>query len=79
MDGRIWGYFPDISYFRNACLQDVTSVYNDSANYQITISADDMYNRIDRSELLYLCLSNRNQWVPVDFALMQGNEVCLEM
>lgn len=65
--------------FRNACLQDVTSVYNDSANYQITISADDMYNRIDRSELLYLCLSNRNQWVPVDFALMQGNEVCLEM
>ena len=62
--------------FRNACLQDVTSVYNDSANYQITISADDMYNRIDRSELLYLCLSNRNQWVPVDFALMQGNEVC---
>ena len=62
--------------FRYACLQDVTSVYNDSANYQITISADDMYNRIDRSELLYLCLSDRNQWVPVDFALMQGNEVC---
>lgn len=63
-------------FFRNACLQDVTSVYNDSTNYQITISADDMYNRIDRNELLYLCLSNRNQWVPVDFALVQGNEVC---
>lgn len=62
--------------FRNACLQDVTSVYNDSANYQITISADDMYNRLDRNELLYLCLSNRNQWVPVDFALVQGNGVC---
>lgn len=72
--------FGDISQiyptFRNACLQDVTSVYNDSANYQVTVSADDMYNRIDRNELLYLCLSNRNQWVPVDFALMQGNEVC---
>lgn len=64
--------------FQNACLRDVTSVYNDSSNYQVTVSADDMYNRLDKKELVYLCLSSRSQWIPVDFAFMQGNEVCFK-
>lgn len=62
--------------FRYACLQDVTSVYNDSTIYQIRVSAEDMYNGINQKELVYLCLSNRNQWIPVDFAAMQGKQVC---
>lgn len=61
--------------FRYACLQDITPVYNDSAIYQVKVLASDMYNKVDKDELVYLCLSNRNQWTPVDFALMQDDEV----
>lgn len=64
--------------FKYACLQDVTPVYNDTANYQVRVAATDMYNKIGKNELVYLCLSNRTQWVPVDFAPMQGNEVCFK-
>lgn len=64
--------------FKYACLQDVTPVYNDTANYRVRVTAQNMYNKIDKNELVYLCLSNRSQWIPVDFAPMQEKEVCFK-
>ena len=64
--------------FRYARLQDVTSVYNDSSIYQVTIFADDMYSKINKGEWVYLCLASYNQWKPVDFALMQERKVCFK-
>lgn len=64
--------------FCNAHLQDVTDLYYGRTAFRITLSYSDMYGGIKEKEPVYLCLSSRSKWIPVDFALMGNDEVSFE-
>ncbi|MDO4181614.1 MAG: transglutaminase domain-containing protein, partial [Bacteroidales bacterium] len=64
--------------FRNACLRDVTLSYADSMVCRVTVSASELFGHVQRNEPVYLCLSSRLQWIPVDFSFMGNDEVSFD-
>lgn len=64
--------------FKRPFFCDVTSVYADSLNRRITFSAKQLYGEVDQRELIYLCVSKRNEWMPVAYAPFKNGKVCFE-
>lgn len=53
--------------FRYPLMQDVTPVYADSLLIQLAVSKKELKRQIKRGETLYLCMTNRDSWIPVDY------------
>lgn len=61
--------------FLNSFLRDVTYLYNDSTLHTLSIPPCKMYNKIKNNQIVYLCSSNRDRWIPVDFGFMKKDGV----
>ncbi|MBV3636196.1 MULTISPECIES: transglutaminase domain-containing protein [Bacteroides] len=63
--------------FRYPLMMDVTDIYSDSEQ-PVTIPESYLYEKPKRDEIIYLCLSSRMQWVPVDISKFKNKQVCFE-
>lgn len=62
--------------FSNPMFYDVTEIYGLKLVDKLSIPIDSLYKPFGKTEqLFYLCLSNRNEWIPIDFTEKRGNAV----
>ena len=63
--------------FQRPCMVDVTSTYahDKSWNLRIPVNRLKPYSNLKAGELLYLCMSNRNSWMPVDFSRLKNDTI----
>lgn len=69
---------PVPSYFRTGQIKDITKIYAGSGCFPVEISGTKLYKRIKKSEPIWLCLSARQQWKPVDYGYLLENKVCFK-
>lgn len=68
-------------YFRYPCIKDVTNTYAKGKSWDLKIPQDKIFrtkSEIKDGELLYLCMSNRYSWIPVDFAKQKDDTITFE-
>ena len=62
--------------FRTPMFYDVTKIYAQELVDSLSIPIDSLYKPFRETQALYyLCLSNRDEWVPVDFTRMKDNKI----
>lgn len=64
MNKSLAGIYPS---FRNPLFQDVTSVYAGEWSRKLALPHTMLYSRMPDDEVVYLCLSCRDEWIPVDW------------
>lgn len=67
--------------FRYPCIKDVTNVYAKKKCWNLKIPKNKLLATEDGpedDELLYLCMSNRYSWVPVDFSKQKDDTITFE-
>lgn len=67
--------------FQYPCFKDVTHVYAKDKCWDLKISRNQLLDAgidVNEEELLYLCMSNRFFWEPVDFARFEGDTITFE-
>lgn len=64
-------------FFRLPLFRDVTHLYTDSEQ-TIILSDSCFYEQPNRNELIYLCLSSWQSWVPVAWSRCVNKQVCFE-
>lgn len=79
--GRLDGYtnirniHPEFRYFKD---EDVTPIYSGDSIKTAVISLDECYDTPKKDEFVYACLSSHLDWVPVDVALKDGNNLVIK-
>jgi len=58
--------------------KDVTIHYADYTSKEVLIPDSLFYNKKDISSITFLCLSSRMQWVPIDWAVIEKNNLCFK-
>lgn len=66
---------PEFRYFKD---EDVTTIYSGDSIKTAVISFDACYDKPKKDEFVYACLSSHLDWVPVDVALKDGNELVIK-
>ncbi len=62
--------------FRYPCFKDVTRTYARNRCWDLRIPRNKLFLDEDEgNQLLYLCMSNRHQWQPVDFAWLVSDTI----
>lgn len=61
--------------FRYPLMEDVTPLYANPKCLTFRISPNKLYRIPDHDEIIYLCLSYKNQWTPIDCLLYDGDHV----
>lgn len=67
--------YPEFRYFTD---EDVTSLYSGDSIRTVTVPIKDCYDTPRKNEYVYACLSSHLDWVPVDVALVNSNNVELK-
>lgn len=72
--------------FRYPLFQDVTKIYAGEWNRKLTLPEEVLYSKVPQGEVVYLCLSCRDEWIPVDwthctkdsisFTDVEGDVIC---
>lgn len=57
---------------------DVTDIYTAERNRMLTIPVDSLYHTPNNKELVYLCLANRQQWIPVAYSQLIDEKLCFD-
>lgn len=67
------------SLFRYPKFLDVTDIYADGQLMKkVVIEADALLGYTEKARPYYLCIPNRQEWVPVDYAVMQHGKLIFE-
>lgn len=61
--------------FKNPLFKDVTDVYAGDNKRTIVISKDELDIPVNENEPIYLCLSKRQEWQPIDFTFMKKDTI----
>lgn len=69
------GIHPEFRYFTD---EDVTPVYSGDSIKTVKIPVDKCYEKPKKGEYVYACLSSHLDWVPVDVALKDGNNLVIK-
>lgn len=64
--------------FRYPFFHDVTDAYVDKQYKQIAVPKEQLYNCLRSGDLVYLCLANKQEWIPVAYTFFDGNTACFE-
>lgn len=73
MDTRPFFVHPN---FRNPLFIDVTSQYAGENNRNVTLPKSILFEKGLLNNGFYLCLSRRQQWLPVAWASLDGDSIC---
>lgn len=63
--------------FRPPLFRDVSQFYA-MKPFRIKVDAEQMYRRVEAEEPIYLCLSSRMNWTPIDFAFPENGRVVFD-
>lgn len=61
--------------FKYPCIKDVTDLYAANKSWTLRISSSKMYEEVRKGCLMYLCMSSRMEWIPVDWCIYEGEAV----
>lgn len=61
--------------FRMPLFKDVTPVYAGEWNKTLTLPHDVLYSEVSPKDILYLCLSCRNEWIPVAYTHVEKDSI----
>lgn len=77
LDGytNIKNIHPEFRYFKD---EDVTPIYSGDSIKTAVISLNECYDTPKKNEFVYACLSSHLDWVPVDVALKDGNNLVIK-
>lgn len=66
---------PEFRYFTD---EDVTPIYSGDSIKTAVVSLNECYDTPKKNEFVYACLSSHLDWVPVDVALRDGNNLVIK-
>lgn len=62
--------------FRHPCYKDVTDIYATDKSWELKIPRNKLLKEnLKKDELLYLCMSSRFYWIPIDFGRFEGDTI----
>ncbi|MCD7932289.1 MAG: hypothetical protein LUH15_13560 [Tannerellaceae bacterium] len=66
------GIYPSFSV---PLFKDVTAIYKDSIQVDLVIPASSFYRQLPPAEIIHLCNSQYNQWLPVAWSKRKGDSI----
>ena len=62
-------------HFQYPCFEDITHLYATDKGWTLKIPRDSLLEDVEKEEMLYLCMSSCQQWIPVGFSKLDNDTI----